>query len=136
MAKVYLDSCVVIYLIQGPAILSRAILAELQPSEGEPPLVCVSDLTRLECRVWPLRQEDSGLLNEFDRFFASEGLQTIAFGARIFDKATELRATHGTKTPDALHLAAAIIAGCAEFWTNDPRLRSAADGKIALKMFS
>jgi len=46
MPRVYLDTCVVIYLIQGPAILSRAILAELQPSEGEPPLAYVSDLTR------------------------------------------------------------------------------------------
>jgi predicted nucleic acid-binding protein len=136
MHKVYLDSCVVIYLIQGPAGLSRAILAELQPSEGEPPLACVSDLTRLECRVWPLRQGDSGLLHEFDQFFTSDGLQTIPFEPRTFDQATELRAAHRTKTPDALHLAAAIVAGCTEFWTNDPRLRSAADRKIALKIFS
>ncbi|HEX3526873.1 MAG TPA: type II toxin-antitoxin system VapC family toxin [Thermoanaerobaculia bacterium] len=136
MARVYLDSCVVIYLIQGPAVLSRAILAELQPAESEPPLVYVSDLTRLECRVWPLRQGDSGLLNEFDRFFTSEGLQTIPFESKTFDQATELRAAHGTKTPDALHLAAAIVAGCTEFWTNDPRLRSAAGDQIALKMFS
>jgi uncharacterized protein len=136
MARIYLDSCVVIYLIQGPVSLSRRVLAALQPAQGEPPVVYVSDLTRLECRVWPLRQRDSGLLHEFDEFFTSDGLQTIPFEPRIFDQATELRAAHGTKTPDALHLSAALFAGCTEFWTNDPRLCAAADGKIELKMFS
>jgi uncharacterized protein len=136
MARVYLDSCVVIYLIQGPAGLSRAILAGLQPAEGEPPVAFVSDLTRLECRVWPLRQGDRGLLQKFDEFFTSGGLQTIPFESEIFNRATELRAAYRTKTPDALHLAAALFAGCTEFWTNDPRLRSAAGDKIALKMFS
>jgi predicted nucleic acid-binding protein len=78
-------------------------------------------LDRLECRVWPLRQRDRGLLHEFDKFFTSEGLQTIPFEPRIFDQATALRAIHRTKTPDVLHLAAAIFTGCTEFWTNDPR---------------
>ena len=53
-----------------------------------------------------------------------------------FDLATELRGLHGTKTPDALHLAAAILGGCQEFWTNDHRLTAAARNRIELKVFS
>ena len=33
---------------------------------------------------------------------------------------------YNLKTPDALHLAAAIIGGCQEFWTQDHRLDHAA----------
>ena len=36
MASVYLDSCIVIYLIQGPEELSQAIFQALRPNAGEP----------------------------------------------------------------------------------------------------
>ena len=32
------------------------------------------------------------------------------------------RVQHGLKTPDSLHLAAALRHGCTEFWTNDDPL--------------
>jgi uncharacterized protein len=41
-----------------------------------------------------------------------------------FDRAAELRASHGLKTPDALHAGLAIVHGCDELWTNDQRLAS------------
>jgi predicted nucleic acid-binding protein len=34
-----------------------------------------------------------------------------------------------------LHLAAAITAGCDEFWTNDRRLEDAAAGRISVVTF-
>jgi predicted nucleic acid-binding protein len=40
----------------------------------------------------------------------------------VFDRATFIRATHGFKTADALHLAAAIEGGCQRFLTSDSRL--------------
>jgi predicted nucleic acid-binding protein len=50
------------------------------------------------------------------------------FDQSVFDRATDLRVTHRPKTPDALHLAAALSAGCAEFLTNDRQLLLAAAG--------
>lgn len=136
MARVYLDSCVVIYLIQGPEDLSQAVRGALRPDEGHPPVVCVSDLTRLECRVWPIRHDDEPLLGEFDGFFGSREVEKIPLQAAAFELATELRARYRAKTPDALHLAAAILGGCQEFWTNDHRLNAAAEGRVALKIFT
>jgi uncharacterized protein len=136
MARVYLDACIVIYLIQGPQELSTAILQAMRPEEGEPAAVFASDLTRLECRVRPLREGDDELLHQFDDFFASKDLTRIPITTEVFDLATELRSLHGTKTPDALHLAAAILGGCQEFWTNDHRLSAAARNRIELKVFS
>jgi len=136
MASVYLDSCVVIYLIQGPEGLSRTILKALRSHEGEPPVSFTSDLTRLECRVLPLRQGNNELLRQFDEFFASADLAKLPITTETFDLATELRALHGVKTPDALHLAAAILGECQEFWTNDLRLTTAAQNRIKVRAFS
>jgi predicted nucleic acid-binding protein len=38
------------------------------------------------------------------------------------DRATKIRADHGFRTPDAIHLAAAVISNCDAFLTNDLRL--------------
>ena len=136
MARVYLDSCVVIYLIQGPEGLSRTILKALRSPEGGPPISLISDLTRLECRVLPLRQGNHELLQQFDDFFASADLTKLPITTETFDLATELRAVHGVKTSDALHLAAAILGECQEFWTNDLRLTASAQNRIKVRAIS
>jgi len=76
------------------------------------------------------------LLHQYDEFFASKDLTTIPITTETFDLATQLRGLHGTKTPDALHLAAAILGECQEFWTNDHRLSASARNRIELKVFS
>lgn len=38
------------------------------------------------------------------------------------DRATEIRARHGFKTPDAIHLACAVTTKCDLFLTNDKQL--------------
>jgi predicted nucleic acid-binding protein len=41
----------------------------------------------------------------------------------VIDLATEIRANFGFTTPDAIHLAAAMVTKCDEFLTNDQRLQ-------------
>jgi uncharacterized protein len=82
----------------------------------------VSDLTRMECRLKPLREGDDALLADYDQFFAYSVTETLALSREVIDRATEIRAEYGIKTPDAIHLAAAIVAGCDAFLTNDRRL--------------
>jgi predicted nucleic acid-binding protein len=119
----YLDSCVVIdYVEQHPQLFAR-IDERISHADS---CIVVSDLTRLECLVRPLRQGDTIRLEQFKRFFAAPDLNVIWCSRGIFDLAAKLRARHGLKTPDALHLAAAIETGCDEFWTHDDRLNKAA----------
>jgi predicted nucleic acid-binding protein len=40
----------------------------------------------------------------------------------VFRKAAEIRAQHNFKSPDALHLAAAVLSACDVFLTNDAQL--------------
>ena len=86
----------------------------------------VSELTRMECRLAPLRAGNDELLQRYDDFFAQSDIATVDLSRAVFDRATELRARHRLKTPDAIHLAAAIEAHCDQFWTNDRRLSAAA----------
>jgi predicted nucleic acid-binding protein len=118
--RVYLDSCILIYLLEGQAERRDRIRAALSGySEGT---FCASDLVRLECRVGPLRTNDTRTLAEYDGLFLQ--MTILPMPKHVFDLATELRAQHGMKTPDALHLATAMANGCAEFWTGDLRLSS------------
>ncbi len=134
MPRVFLDSCIVIYLIQAPDPIRDAVRQALHPPRKPAPQACISALTRLECRVWPLRRGATQLLAEFDSFFASRDLRRARLTAAVFDLATELRAVNNVKTPDALHLAAAIDRGCDEFWTNDQRLPKAIGNRIAIRI--
>ena len=109
------------------AKISRAI-ADL----GNVELV-VSDLVRLECRVVPLRNGDAELLRRVVEAFAAAEFARLT--RSVFDRAAELRARHRIKTPDALHLAAALEHGCDEFWTNDDRLTPAHTG-ISFRVFT
>jgi len=130
--KVYLDSCAVIYLIEKKEPWRQRLEQRLAPDIGTLPAIHFSELTRLECRVGPLLKSDDAALAEYEEFFAAPRFSVIEMGRGVFDLATDLRAAHKLKTPDALHLAAALFAACDEFWTNDTRLAKATENRIRL----
>jgi len=135
MMRAYLDACVAIYYVEHhPTLYPRVKSALFRPG-GEDVTPVFSDLTRMECRVLPLRRQDMQLLDRYDTFFGLSDSDHVAMDAAVFDLATELRAQHALKTPDALHLAVAIHSGCDEFWTRDARLAKAAAGRIAMIVF-
>ncbi len=134
MARVYVDSCIIIYLIEGTASVREAVRLAFQPREDSRLVFCWTDLTRLECRVGPLQKANDDLLGLFDLFFISRDGESIPLTRKVFDLATELRAGYRLKTPDAIHLAAAINGECTEFWTNDDRLTKAGGDKLLMKV--
>jgi predicted nucleic acid-binding protein len=84
--------------------------------------VVISELTRLECRVKPLREGETNILDDFDRFFNESVGAILPLSREVMDRATDIRARYGFKTPEAIHLAAANVSGCDVFLTNDRRL--------------
>lgn len=134
MPTAYLDSCILIYRFEATPDVRAAIQAALAPMTGEAPVLHVSALTRLECRVGPLRSADSTLITTYDGFFESRDLRRCRLTRAVFDLATEYRARDGLKTPGALHLAAAVIHRCDELWTNDTRLKNAARNALRIRV--
>ncbi len=128
MIRLYWDACVLIYRLQDVEPWNRSIASALAAIPA--PKLVVSELGRMECRVKPLREADQVTLAKYDKFFAAPTLGWVPHDRPVFDLAADLRAHHALKTPDALHLAAAIVGGCSEFWTNDRRLEQAAEGRL------
>ncbi len=88
----------------------------------------------MECLVGPLKKGDAKLLNDFRTFFNSPDVRVLAITAAVADRAAMIRATHGFKPLDALHLAAAIAHGCGLFLTNDAQLKKC--GGITVEVFT
>jgi len=124
--RVYLDSCIVIYLVEEhPDYAPRldTILADL--SKDAKIFLQVSDQTELECLVLPLRQKNQPVLDKYRDWF--EGVEILSLGRDVLRRAAQLRADFARlKTPDAIHLAAAQQYACDQLWTNDDRLHRVA----------
>jgi predicted nucleic acid-binding protein len=118
----YLDSNIVIYLVEQPAVLGAVAAAAIQNLLSRAEQLAVSDLHRFECKVGPLAKNDTFRASLFDQFFASPGLVLLSVGSAVFERAAQITAQQAIRPLDALHLSAAIEAGCQTFLTNDRRL--------------
>ena len=117
--RIYLDSAPVIYPVEQSPEFSSLVDERLTATDA---VLVASDLTRMECRVKPLRDNDADLLGDYDRFFEEALNECVSLTRRVLDLATETRARYGFKTPDSIHLAASVINGCDRFLTNDRQL--------------
>ena len=120
---IYLDSCIVIYIVERNPVFGELAKYALERS-GEQ--AAVSPLVRMECLVKPLKIRNSDLECDFRAMFRK--LQQLPVSEAAFEDAARIRAEHNLKTPDALHLAIAKRAGCTALWTNDDRFAKAAPG--------
>jgi predicted nucleic acid-binding protein len=120
---VALDSSIFIYFIEE----NPQFLPVLEPlfsaiAAGEI-AATTSSLTLLEVLVQPLRASLPALAEEYEQILRqSSGIALIPVDTRLLRLAAHLRAATAMKTPDAIQLASALIAGCTAFLTNDHRI--------------
>jgi len=117
--RYYLGSAPIIYLVEQRQPFATAVRRKL----AAPGIVPITgELARLECRVKPMRDGNLSLLRDFDDYFANTMAEMVPLTHDVVDRATGIRAQYNFKTPDSLHLAAAVTANCDVFLTNDHRL--------------
>jgi predicted nucleic acid-binding protein len=106
----FLDSNVLIYLIEGDVSLASQVQQTIQKLLVSYPdaIIAVSALTLLECRVAPLRNNNMTVLKRYDDFFSTDSLQIVDLSRSVLDIATHIRAQFGLKTPDALQAACCL----------------------------
>ncbi|MFB6260299.1 MAG: type II toxin-antitoxin system VapC family toxin, partial [Thiohalorhabdaceae bacterium] len=69
------------------------------------------------------RQGDDKGLARYDEFFSDPALIKISLAERVLERASQLRADHGLKTPDAIQAALALgegvqfVTGDQDFWS-------------------
>ncbi len=117
----FLDASIVIDLIEPTRLRGPKALARVTALQAGGDQLAVSDLVRMECLVGPMKVGDQAILSQFANFFTS-GAVVIPITAAVCDRAAAIRATHGFKALDALHLAAAVEHGCGRFLTADAPL--------------
>ena len=87
----------------------------------------ISDLTKMECLVGPLKTNNSAVQAAFHAFFARSDVRVVAITAAVCNRAARIRATHNFKPMDSLQLAAAVEHEANVFLTADARLGSFSD---------
>jgi len=113
--RLYLDSCVLIYALDGAEGLRRLTLQQLEGYVDADWVI--SDLVRMEWLVGPLRTADQIRLLAFRSFFSD--CSVVPLHPEVMERAAKLRASTRLQTVDAIHLAAAMPWGCDALLTND-----------------
>ena len=133
MRSAYLDASCIIYLVEGDPELRAAVSNRIESVRAHPEgALITSRLSLLECRTKPLREGDAATLVAYDTFFAAARLVIVELGRAVVDRATQIRARYGLKTPDALHVAAALEAGADVFVTGDEAIRRCSEIVVEL----
>ncbi len=130
--NIYLDASAIIYGIEGTGELRSAVLAWIAKAENSGGVFSTSRLSRLECRVLPLRRGQTALIAQYDDFFLRRSLNVVDIGGSVIDLATDLRVRYGLKTPDAIHVATAMECGADLILTGDRDMTRFKDIRVEL----
>ena len=123
VGRVALDTAIFIYFIEEHARFLPEILPLFQEADQGKRELITSALTLLEVMVVPYRAGNRLLAVRYEALLTrSRGVRLVELSHDQLRAAAQLRAATSVKTPDALHLVAAIGAGCTTFLTNDRRL--------------
>ena len=114
---VFLDSCIVIYLVEKHPQYFARLVAQVQKNAQA--RFVVSSLTALEVLVKPCKEQNDDLMARYQMFL--ERFQVKGFDDSVLFKVVDF-CVKGLKTPDAIHVACAQQLQCDKFWTNDNRL--------------
>ena len=125
-ARIYLDSNVIIYAIEGLESYKPLLIQLFRDIDSGKTRAITSELTLCECLVKPYRENRSDIVDAYSNFLSmSDSFHIREISRDILIDAAKIRAQDSTmKLPDAMHLATAISEKCSFFITNDKGIRS------------
>lgn len=123
---VYLDTNPVIYSVEKHPVYEPLLQPLWQAAKAKTIEIVSSDLVLLETLVGPLQAGDTALINAYEQLFQQAQTRLLPITHPILREAARLRAVTKLKSPDALHAATALNAGCGLFITNDAGFRGVA----------
>lgn len=131
----FFDASALIYLIEGVEPFADRVRGELANAEAKYPGLGagVSRLSWLECRVGPMKSNETKTLGVFDAFFARPDLVWVELSREVVELAAAIRARHGLRTPDALQAACCLQLGAEHlFLTGDADFQRVAGMNVSL----
>ena len=122
-ARVYVDTALIIYSVERNSTYELLLQPLWDALDSRSIEVVSSELTLLETLVKPLRDNDTSLVRDYEKFLTETRLQLHPINTAILKEAARLRATTRLKTPDAIHAATALAVGCSQLLANDDSFR-------------
>ena len=127
-SSLYLDTNCIIYSVEHIEPYAGLLLPIWQRARSGALRLRTSNLALLETLVGPLKAGDTALADAYRQLLKrSTELQLVAMSEAVLEQAAALRAGTGLKTPDAIHAATALVAGCSHLISNDPAFRRVAN---------
>lgn len=122
---VALDTPIFIYFIErDPRFLEivRPVFSAIHEGDFQG---VTSSLTLLEVLVVPYRAGDLPMIDRYEALLTrSQGLRLVDLDRLLLKTAAQLRAKSTMNSPDAIQMAAALVAGCRVLLTNDRKIPS------------
>jgi hypothetical protein len=82
---VYLDTCIIIYWIEGPAPFDARVRTHLAALQAAGHRFAISAFSGLECLVKPLGLGDGALLLNYERFFLAPDVNFVPLEAPTYE---------------------------------------------------
>ncbi len=121
--RTYLDANLYIYIFEGIPQHRRLMAGLVAEIDRQDVTVIASELTLVEILPRPVRDGRHRLVASYLELLQRTPRITLAPVDRgVMERAVHLRANRRLRSMDALHLATALVHGCATFLTNDERL--------------
>ena len=122
--RLYTETAPLIYYVEENPSYVAKMDAIIEAIEDRPIEAVSSVITLTEVLTRPVKLGNTRLEREYrDILLHSGGFRLLTITARIAESAAALRARYNLRTPDALHVAAAIDVRCDAFLTNDTGIK-------------
>jgi len=124
VGRLYIETAPLIYYVETKPTYIARMDAIIDTVENQTIRAYSSVITLAEVLIQPLRTGDETLEQEYrDILVNSGGYQLVPTTIPVAESAADLRARYNLRTPDALHVASALRAGCDAFLTNDTGIK-------------
>lgn len=122
MSRVYWDSMVFAYWLESHPSYALRIEYIFNSMMARGDRLCSNFLAMAEVTAGPLKIGNHDAVLRIEQFFDSGLVEMLPFDRKAAGEFARLRAMHGVRPADAIHLASASSAGIDVFLTNDSAL--------------
>ena len=122
MSRIYWDSMLFVYWIEGNPVYSRRMNQVVAKMKERQDQLCTSCFAIGEVLVGPQKVHATSVIEQIRRILRPPFVEVIPFTLETADQYAEIRASQSVSAPDAIHLACAASAGTDLFLTNDKNL--------------
>jgi len=122
VSRIYWDTMLFVYLIEGNAEFADRVQAIHQRIEERNDTICTSVFTVGEVLTGPLKRKAADLADQIREALRNPRYEIELFTLETSERYAQIRAKHRVAPADAIHLATAAQAGVDLFLTNDRRL--------------